>query len=168
MRAATLRLRAYAKINLTLEVVGQRPDGYHDLISVMQTVALADEVELLPGTTGLTVIADAAWAVPSGADNFVTHALEHFRESSGNSGFRAAVRLTKRIPPTAGLGGGSSDAAATLRGLASLAPFPVAERTLADLAAALGSDVPFFLRGGTQLAEGRGERLTQVPDISER
>lgn len=159
---AAVRLRAYAKVNLTLEVLGRRADGYHELRSVMQTIALWDDVEVTanPGR-GLTVDAPAGWDVPLGDANLAARAAHRYAEQSQRG---VSLRLLKRIPPAAGLGGGSTDAAAVLRGCDLLNPVPYGSSWLQRSAAELGSDVPFFVRGGTQLAEGRGELLSALPD----
>jgi 4-diphosphocytidyl-2-C-methyl-D-erythritol kinase len=158
-----LRL-AHAKINLTLDVLGRRPDGYHELRSVMQTVSLADEltVEAAPHLS-LEVDRDGSSppghaGVPEGRANLVWRAAEELRRRRGYQG-GARLRLCKRIPAAAGLGGGSSDAAATLLSLNALWGLRCSRADLVEVAAALGSDVPFFLWGGTALVSVRGERV---------
>ncbi len=151
---------AYAKINLSLEVLRRRPDGYHDLVSLLQTVSLADEltfedsdrVELSFDDSGLQT-----------EDNLVLRAAFLLRHTYGVKA-GAAITLRKRTPVAAGLGGGSSDAATTLQELVSLWELPVKGEELVGLAARLGSDVPFFLTGGRALVEGRGELVTPLPD----
>ena len=152
-------IRAPAKLNLGLEVVGRRPDGYHDLVTIFQAVSVFDDVTLTPAPD-LDVASDDPGL--AGPDNLAFGALVALRTRLGTSQ-GASVRLTKRIPVAAGLGGASSDAAATLLGARRLWDAAVADEDLAELAAALGSDVPFFLRGGTVLATGRGERLEPLP-----
>jgi 4-diphosphocytidyl-2-C-methyl-D-erythritol kinase len=142
----SVRLAALAKLTLSLHVVGVRPDGYHLLDAEMVTVDLADSLELSDGD-GLEVIGATSADVPRGADNLVRRALLAV-------GRRAAVRLTKRIPPGAGLGGGSADAAAVLRWAGC--------RDL-SLAAALGADVPFCLVGGRARVSGVGEVVDPLP-----
>lgn len=152
---STAAVRAYAKINLSLEVLGKRGDGYHELVSVMQCLtlhdelsfALADDITLSCGREEL-----------AGEANLVLRAARLLREASGTP-LGARIELTKGIPVAAGLGGGSSDAAATLEALHRLWRLRFSRRRLLDLAAALGSDVPFFFYGPTALAYGRGERL---------
>ena len=153
-------LRAPAKVNLGLEIVGRRADGYHDLVTIFQTVALYDELTLTPAPTGpLALTADPALG---GEGNLVLRAARALAAHSGVAA-GATLALTKRIPVAAGLGGGSSDAAATLRGLRAAWALDITDATLAELATSLGADVPFFLRGGTALATGIGERLVSLP-----
>jgi 4-diphosphocytidyl-2-C-methyl-D-erythritol kinase len=154
----TVQIRAPAKINLSLEITGRRPDGYHELVSIMQTVSLAD-ILTLSLAEDVTVTVRGATL---GADNLVTLAAELLRRRH-NIGAGCAIILDKRIPIAAGLGGGSSDAAATLLSLCRLWNLELEPAELCDLAAQLGSDVPFFLQGGTSLIEGRGEVVTALP-----
>lgn len=154
-------LLAYAKINLTLEVLRRRPDGYHDIASVMQTIDLSDTLSFAVAPD-LQFYCDQPTLVT--ADNLVVKAMELLQaETSFPKG--AMVRLTKNIPVAAGLGGGSSDAAATLQGLNELWGLHFPMSRLLALAQKLGSDVPFFLYGGTALAQGRGEKLTPLPPL---
>jgi 4-diphosphocytidyl-2-C-methyl-D-erythritol kinase len=148
-------VRACAKINLGLEVLGRRPDGYHDLVTVFQTVDLADELTVSFGGKGLRLVA-AGLEVPDGRDNLCLRAAEIYFEAAGVEP-AATVELVKRIPIGAGLGGGSSDAAATICALQGVIG---ADVNLQALAAEIGSDVAFFINGGTALGEGRGERLS--------
>ncbi len=154
-------LKAHAKINLTLEVLGRREDGYHDIASIMQAVDLYDTLSFRPSDE-LALECD----VPELAtdDNLVLKAARALREKTGyESG--AIISLEKRIPAAAGLGGGSSDAAATLVGLNELWGLGLTVEDLTPLAACIGSDVPFFLHGGTAMALGRGERIRPLPPI---
>ncbi len=161
MSQRALVLRACAKINWTLEVLGRRPDGYHEIRSVLQTVALCDSVAVGEAERrSLSVAAPAEADLGPLEDNLVWQAATAYPAAPA-----VAVRLKKRVPAAAGLGGGSSDAAAALRGLDQLASRPVGPERLEQLAARLGSDVPFFVRGGTQLAAGRGELLQPLPDV---
>ena len=150
-----LRLSAYAKINLSLEVIGRRDDGYHEIATILQTVDLADTVTLRMGD-GLTVECDDA--ALSGEGNIVWQAAVALANHTGISP-NAHIAIEKRIPVAAGLGGGSADAAAALRGLNRLWGLDLPAGELESVAAALGSDVPFLLSGGTALATGRGERV---------
>ncbi len=164
MAETGLRLRAAAKINWTLEVTGRRDDGYHELCTVLQTLDLADTVITAPDQ-GLTLemSGPAAKGAGGGEANLALRAAVLLRDRFGvRTGAR--IRIEKRIPAAAGLGGGSSDAAATLRGLARIWQLDLSAEALAALAAELGSDAPFFVYGGTALAEGRGERVTPLPD----
>jgi 4-diphosphocytidyl-2-C-methyl-D-erythritol kinase len=150
---------AYAKINLTLDILGRRPDGYHEIASVMQAISLHDTLVFSKGPGLCVECSDRRLAGP---DNLVHRAAELLRrEVGGVQGAR--VRLTKRIPLAAGLGGGSSDAACALLGLNALWRLGLGQDRLVELAACLGSDVPFFLKGGTALVQGRGERVTPLP-----
>jgi len=159
---SALSLPARAKLNLVLRVVGRRADGYHLLDTLFHTIALHDDLVLAPAAAGLAleVTADRPeLAVAPGADNLVVRALARFAEASGHrGGFRA--RLHKRIPHGAGLGGGSSDAAAALRLANELAGTPLDHGALARLAVGLGADVPFFLTGGSQWGRGIGDELS--------
>ena len=161
-----LRLAAPAKLNLGLEVTGHREDGFHDLATVFQTLELADTVRLVPTADpacSLVLEGDPV-GIPAGEDNLALRAAKSYLHS--NKAPTCEIHLEKLIPPGAGLGGGSSDAAAVLRGLQQLAPAPLPEADLALLAATLGSDVPFFLLGGTAWATGRGQELTGMTDLA--
>ena len=154
-----LTLEAPAKINLTLEVTGRRTDGYHDIASIMQTVDLADELTFEEADE-LTLECDAPELQTD--DNLVLRAARLLKEHAGvDRGARIGLR--KRIPHPAGLGGGSSDAATALLGLTRLWGLDMTTRDLTPLAASLGSDIPFFLQGGTALVSGRGERVRPLP-----
>ncbi|MBN1503668.1 MAG: 4-(cytidine 5'-diphospho)-2-C-methyl-D-erythritol kinase [Candidatus Eisenbacteria bacterium] len=160
MAGVEITLNAFAKLNLYLEVLRRREDGYHDIRSLMLSVDLADTVGICDAPSGISVEADAP-GVPSGSENLCWKAADALRRYAGvRRG--AEVRLVKRIPAAAGLGGGSSDAASTLVGLNKLWGLGLTEAQLAAVAAGVGSDVPFFLRGGLQLAEARGNRLTPL------
>ena len=158
----TAKFRAYAKLNAGLRVLYKRPDGYHELRTVFQTISLADELRVwfTPGAT-TSVRIDGTPEIP---DNLVEKAARLVLEELG---IEAEVRfeLKKRIPAGAGLGGGSSDAAAVLLALPVLAGRAIAQDRLVAMAAKLGSDVPFFLYGGTALGLGRGEELYPLPDL---
>ncbi len=156
-----IRLFAPAKVNLTFEVIGKRPDGYHDVRTVLQAVGLADVIDF-EEADGVTLTVEPEGAAPA-EDNLVLHAVHALRVATGTVR-GAAITLRKIIPVGAGLGGGSSDAAATLLGLRRLWGLDdLSEKDLHEIAAKLGSDVPFFLRGGTALGTGRGGQLTQLP-----
>ena len=159
-----LTLYAPAKVNLTLTVGDRRPDGYHDVSTVMQAVGLYDTLILTHGGAGLTLTCTDP-AVPSDATNLVLRAAGRFFEETKLPVPDLHLHLRKRIPSQAGLGGGSSDAASTLLALRTLYAPSLPDVQLEHMAAALGSDVPFFIRGGTALARGRGEHLTPMPRL---
>ncbi len=155
------RVRAAAKINLDLRVLARRPDGYHELRTILQTISLADTLDIAftPGRK-TTIALEDRLAIP---DNLVLRAARLAMEAMGAAG-RVEMRLRKRIPLGAGLGGGSSDAAAVLLALPVLAGRAVGLRKLSELAGELGSDVPFFLLGGRAVGIGRGTELFPLPD----
>lgn len=155
--------RAYAKINLCLEVLGRRRDGYHDVVTILQTVDLCDTLSFEPADDFALTCSDPRL---EGQDNLVLRAARLLQRATGvDRG--AAIHLEKGIPTGAGLGGGSSDAAVTLLALSSLWGLHMTRSNLENLAAVLGADVPFFLYGGTVLAEGRGDRITPLPLLPE-
>ena len=158
-----MKLNAYAKINLTLEVLGKRADGFHEVATVLHTIDLADELTLEPAPT-LSLTGDDAGTLVE--ENLVMRAARLLQQALGEKR-GARILLTKHIPVAAGLGGGSTDAATTLAGLARLWQREVSAERLAELAATLGSDVPFFLTGGAGLGEGRGEIITPLPSMHE-
>ena len=175
---------AFAKINLTLDVLGKRPDGYHNIRSIMQTISLRDDVVI-------NIDTDAPWAVhcyreviedpkaeqsdvrleteglPQDADNLAWRAAEVFFARTGKQTSGLEIFINKRIPMQAGLGGGSADAAAVLRALNREYDAPLSIPALCELGAQVGSDVPFCVMGGTAIVEGRGELLTKLPPAPE-
>jgi 4-diphosphocytidyl-2-C-methyl-D-erythritol kinase len=159
----SVRLPAFAKINLCLHVLGKRPDGYHELRTIFQAISLHDTLELsLSSQPGIHLETDDA-ALPTGPENLVYRAIEAV---ASEAGFRGGVhaRLEKRIPVARGLGGGSSDAAAALVGTLRLAKKKLPLERLMELAAGLGADVPFFLFGGRALAVNRGDEIYPLDD----
>ncbi|MEW6355618.1 MAG: 4-(cytidine 5'-diphospho)-2-C-methyl-D-erythritol kinase [Planctomycetota bacterium] len=155
-----MRVLAPAKLNLYLDVLGKRPDGYHDLQTVMHEINLCDAIRLEKRKRVIS-LACAGLPAPDGPENLVWRAADMFLSETGiKAGVR--IKLTKRIPARRGLGGGSSDAAAVLRGMNALYEAGLSDRDLMGLAARLGSDVPFFIQGGTALCEGRGERVKPI------
>lgn len=161
-----VRVRAHAKINLDLRVLGTRADGFHELRTVFQAIGLHDTVECMAREGPFAIECDVA-GVPLDRANLVWRAAETLWRSARRTGplRDVLVKLTKRIPLQAGLGGGSADAAATLLGLVKLWKLPVRTSQLTDLAATLGSDVPFFLSGGTALGLGRGDEVYPLADL---
>ena len=157
---------AYAKINLYLSVTAKREDGFHDVETVMHTVSLADELTLTDyggDKRCVRLAVEANKWLPTDSKNIAYTAAMLFMERAGiNTEIR--IRLCKRIPVAAGLAGGSSDAAAVLRGMNRLFSRPLTDRVLLSLAAELGSDVPYCLLGGTAFCGGRGENITRLPD----
>ena len=165
--ARVIRVKAFAKLNLSLRILGRRPDGYHELRTVFQSIALHDTLTFR-ATAGQFHIVTNDPACPTDATNLVWRAAERLWTAIGRHGplRNVSVRIVKRIPVQAGLGGGSSDAAAALRALAAL--WRVGRGNagrLRDIAAQLGADVPFFLDGGTVLGLERGDVLIAQPDI---
>jgi 4-diphosphocytidyl-2-C-methyl-D-erythritol kinase len=159
------RLRALAKINLDLRVLGKRPDGYHELRTIFQTISLADRLELVFTPEKKTSIEiDDALSIP---DNLAVRAARLALAAMRVTG-KVEIHLVKRIPMGAGLGGGSSDAAAILLALPVLAGRALSLERLGQLAAQLGSDVNFFLQGGTALGIGRGHEVFSLPDAPAR
>ena len=155
-----LTVRAFAKLNLTLEVLGKREDGYHEVRSILQTISLADTLTVETSQDLTFTCTDARLA---GEDNLVVKAARLLDPTRG-----ATIHLEKAIPEAAGLGGGSADAAATLWALNTLWNLELPAWRLQEQAASLGSDVPFFLEGGTAVASGRGERLDPLPPARDR
>jgi len=159
----TYTIKAPAKLNLRLKVTGVRPDGYHELISVMVPVSLFDVLELTTAPPGVLELTCDGYAVPTDEGNLVSKAVRAFSERTGvNPGLR--IRLVKNIPVAAGLGGGSSDAAAALLCLNESAGRPLSGQDLHRIAAGLGADVPFFLHARPSLARGIGDVLEPLPD----
>ena len=160
-----IRLRALAKINLSLRVLGVHADGYHELRTTFQSIALHDTLTLTPSHGPLTIECDDP-SCPTDDSNLVWRAAERLWRADGRRGrpTGASVSIAKRIPMQAGLGGGSSDAAAALRGFAALWRTSAAESRVRAIARELGADVAFFLDGGTALGVGRGDVLYPLPD----
>lgn len=170
---AALALEAPAKINLGLRVCDRRPDGYHLIESLFVPLELADRLyvevrgrEGAPEAVSLAVSGECANGVPSGPTNLVARAARAFLEAAGRADLRLGIRLEKRIPAEAGLGGGSSDAGAVLRALSALLPGAVAPAALAAAALRLGADVPFFLDPRPAIVRGIGERIEPVAEMA--
>lgn len=161
----TLYEGAFAKINLTLDVLGKREDGYHDLQSVMQTISIRDDVEIDVDTDAPWTLECSVEGIPQDNHNLAWKAAEVFYDMTGLKTTGLSIRITKRIPMEAGLGGGSADAAAVLRALNKHYGNPLSILALAEIGAQVGSDVPFCVICGTAMVEGRGERLRKLPDI---
>lgn len=161
----TLYEGAFAKINLTLDVLGKRPDGYHDLKSVMQTISIRDDVEIDVDTGKPWTLSCDNDAVPCDERNLAWKAAEVFYQHTKLETTGIEIRITKRIPTEAGLGGGSADAGAVLRALNRHYGEPLSILALAELGSLIGSDVPFCTLCGTAMVEGRGENLRKLPDL---
>ena len=160
-----MEIQAFAKLNLTLDILGKREDGYHDLRMVMQSITLADTLTLEENQgEGLRVSANLRF-LPTGEKNLAAAAALRFWEALGREPENLDIRIEKRIPVCAGMAGGSSDAAAVLRALNQRAGAPFSPKELARLGERVGSDVPYCVLGGTALAEGRGEVLTPLPPL---
>ena len=156
---------AYAKLNLSLDVTARREDGYHDLAMLMQTVSLCDELRLRFREDGQVRAGSNLRFIPSDERNLAVRAALRYLEAVGDPGQGLQIELRKQIPVGAGMGGGSADAAAVLRALNRIYENRLNRRELEELAQQIGSDVAFCVAGGTALAEGRGEKLTDLPDL---
>ena len=161
----TLYEAAYAKLNLTLDVLGKREDGYHDLQSVMQTISIRDDIEIDVGTGKPWRLLCSDETLPTDERNLAWKAADVFCRTMNRDPDGLEIRIAKRIPSGAGMGGGSADAAAVLRALNRHYGEPLSVLALAELGAQVGSDVPFCVLGGTAMVEGRGERLRKLPDM---
>ena len=161
----SLTLPAPAKLNLTLDILGSRSDGYHEMRMVMQSVSLADRVTLELGPAGGVRADSGLGFLPKDRKNLAVSAALAFYEALGQEPPGLRITLEKNIPVCAGTAGGSSDAAAVLRGLNELSGAGLSPETLAEIGARVGSDVPYCVLGGTMLAEGRGEVLTPLPSL---
>lgn len=158
-----MKVKAYAKLNLTLDILGRRDDGYHEMQMVMQSIGLCDELTVTPaggpGRTSTTLS-----YLPCDERNLARQAARAFRAATGSK-LAVDIDIVKRIPVCAGMGGGSSDAAAVLRAMNELSGAGLSRRELAEIGGTVGSDVPYCVLGGTMLAEGRGERLRPLPPL---
>lgn len=161
----SLTIKAYAKINLALDVVGRLPNGYHQVKMVMQTVGIYDELTLQRADSGIALTTDSG-ELPTDENNLIYKAARLIQEKYGlQEGVR--IHLQKRIPIAAGMAGGSTDAAAAMKGMCRLFRLEASERELMAEAVKIGADVPYCVMGGTALAEGIGERLTALRPVPE-
>jgi len=158
-------VEANAKINLTLDILGKRPDGFHEVAMVMQTIGLHDTLVMEKTERDIELSINVPW-LKADEKNLAWRAAELVRQEYGLKG-GVRIDLVKRIPIAAGLAGGSADAAAVLKGMNELYNLQMSEARLCELGARLGSDIPFCLMGGTMLATGRGEVLTRLADMPE-
>ena len=161
----TLYEGAFAKVNLTLDVLGKRDDGYHDLKSIMQTLSIRDDIEIDVGTGKPWKLLCDKEGIPTDERNLAWKAAKIYCDAVKKDPDGLEIRITKRIPSEAGMGGGSADAAAVLRALNRHFGEPLSIMALAELGAEVGSDVPFCVLCGTAMVEGRGERLRKLPDL---
>lgn len=160
-----MEVRAHAKLNLTLDVLGRRPDGYHDLRMVMQSVALADVLTLEESGDGELRVRTNLHFLPNNEKNLAAQAALRWWEARGQVPRGLEITIEKSVPVCAGMAGGSSDAAAVLRALNQMEGAPLSLREVAKIGERVGSDVPYCILGGTALAEGRGEILTPLPPL---
>lgn len=161
----SITLKAYAKINLTLDVIGKRPDGYHLVQMIMQQIDLHDEITLSRKENGITLASDSVY-IPADPQNLAWRAVTLMQETLGlDQGVHIAIR--KQIPVAAGLAGGSTDAAAVIHGYSALCGLSLTLEEKMALGLRLGADVPFCLMGGAALAEGIGERLTPIGGLKD-
>lgn len=160
-----MTVKSFAKINLGLEIVGRRPDGYHDIRTLFQTVSLADELDFKPAPDGVLEVVGDDPAIAWDRTNLV-HRAARLLQGAGETTKGAKIAVRKVVPARRGLGGGSSNAAATLLALNGLWGLGLGPVELSRLARGLGADVPFFLKGGLCLGEDIGDRLTPLPDLT--
>ena len=160
-----MRVEANAKLNLTLDVLGRRPDGYHDMRMIMQSVELADLLDITRSGSGELRVSTNLHFLPNNAKNLAAQAALRWWEAQGNASQGLDITIDKHIPVCAGMAGGSSDAAAVLRALNELEGAGLSLAQLARIGERVGSDVPYCVTGGTALAEGRGEVLTPLPPL---
>ena len=160
-----ISLKARAKLNISLDVTEKRSDGYHNMLMVMQTVSLHDKLRISLDESGELKAFSNLRFIPGDQRNLAVKAAGRYLREIGRNDVGARINIEKRIPVGAGMGGGSADAAAVLRGMNTLFEGAVSEERLLEISADVGSDVPFCLMGGTALAEGRGEILSPLPPL---
>ena len=156
---------AFAKLNLTLDILGRRPDGYHDMRMVMQSIDLQDTVTVTPDPVPEIQVSSDLPYLPRGDGNIAAKAAARFFEQTNLPPSGLSIDIRKRIPVCAGMAGGSSDGAAVLRVLRRTLRPDMSSKELEEIGSLVGSDVPYCLRGGSVLAEGRGERMTDLPPL---
>ena len=160
-----IKVEAYAKLNLSLDVVGKLENGYHSMRMVMESASLCDDVYMEAVKGGETAASTNLPYLPTGGKNIAVKAADLFMEEAGINGYGINIKINKRIPVCAGLGGGSSDGAAVLRGMNKLFNAGFSRHELEKMSEKLGSDVPYCVAGGTALAQGRGEILEDLPPL---
>lgn len=164
MTNQVFKYRSYAKINLGLEIMGLREDGYHEILTIFQTVGLHDTLVIRPSGS-IEVVCDAP-SIPDGKENIVYQAVRALQKKCGvKAGVR--IEIQKKIPSMAGMGGGSSNAAMTLAALNDIWNIGLGKEDLASVGGVIGADVPFFFTGGTALGSGIGEKISQIDDIGD-
>jgi 4-diphosphocytidyl-2-C-methyl-D-erythritol kinase len=163
----TFQIPSFAKINWSLQVLGRRPDGYHEIRTLLQTISLHDDLRFSSSGGDELIFSCSDPNIPVGLDNLVVRAAHALRDRF-QIGVGANIHLEKRIPAKGGLGGGSSNAAITLLALSKLWDLEIEQEDLFDLGGKLGADVPFFFTGGTALAEGTGTRVFPVTDAAKK
>jgi len=158
---------AYAKLNISLDIVSKRPDGYHNLKTIMQSIDLYDEITVkCTRGEGIKIETNLPY-IPDNSNNTTAKAVNAFFKHAGITNYNTNLQINKNIPVSAGLGGGSTDAACVLRILNEMFKTGLKHKTLEEIAGTIGADVPFCIDGGTKLAEGKGEILTDLPKIPE-
>jgi len=162
-----IRESGWAKLNISLDVTDKRPDGYHDMVMVMQTISLSDSVHIQLNDSGKVRAKTNFSFIPGDERNLAVKAALKFLSAVGDEGQGMTITIEKNIPVGAGMAGGSTDAAAVLRALNRMYDNPLSPEALEELSAAVGSDVPFCVRGGTVLATGRGEKLESLKAFPE-
>lgn len=159
--------KAYAKLNISLDVTEKRADGFHEMVMVNQSVSLADDVTVTLTDDGAVRARTSFSFIPGDERNLAVKAAMRYLKEIGDTTTGARIEIEKRIPVGAGMGGGSADAAAVLRAMNALFDHRLSGARLLEISGDVGSDVPFCVMGGTALAEGRGERLTPLPPLPE-
>lgn len=162
---AEIRESAYAKLNISLDVTNRRSDGYHDMVMVMQAISLRDELKISTDSSGQLRASTNLHFIPNDERNLAVRAAVCYLEAIGERGVGVRIDIRKNVPVGAGMGGGSSDAAAVLRGMNRLYGGRLSRMELEALACQVGSDVAFCVAGGTALAKGRGELLSDLPPL---
>ncbi len=161
----SIRIKAFAKVNTYLKILSKRPDGFHDIDTIMQNISLYDVISITESDKGIFVESDDL-SIPSGEGNICHKAAARMLDISGRRG--VSIKIDKKIPSGAGLGGGSSDAAAVIRALDKLWALALDKNTMMHIAADIGSDVPFFIEGGRARCRGRGEAVEKLRDSDEQ
>ena len=166
-RCKEIKETGWAKLNISLDVADRRPDGFHDMIMVMQTISLSDDIVIRLNDTGKVRAKTNFSFIPGDERNLAVKAAMKFLAAVGAEAQGMSISISKNIPVGAGMAGGSTDAAAVLRALNRMYDNPLSPLALEELSAEVGSDVPFCVRGGTVLATGRGEKLESLKNMPE-